>query len=38
MTPSYLHLPFNPIVDPAAVVIAGAVRLTVFTARRLSLE
>jgi alpha-glucosidase (family GH31 glycosyl hydrolase) len=38
MTLDYLHLPFNPIADPAAVVTAGNVRFTVLTARLLRLE
>jgi len=38
MTLDYLHLPFHPIADPAAVVAAGNVRLTVLTARLLRLE
>ena len=35
---NYLHLPFNPIADPAAVVTAGNVRFTMITARLLRLE
>ena len=38
MTPSYLHLPFHPIANPAAVVTAGFVRFTVLTPRLLRLE
>lgn len=38
MTPSSLHLPFNPIADSAAVVAAGNVRFTVLTSRLLRLE
>ena len=38
MTLDYLHLPFDPIADPAAVVTAGNVRFTVLTARLLRLE
>ena len=38
MTFDYLHLPFNPIADPAAVVSAGSVRFTVLTPRLLRLE
>ncbi|MBK8795928.1 MAG: DUF5110 domain-containing protein [Anaerolineales bacterium] len=38
MSLNYLHLPFNPIADPAAVVTAGSVRVTVLTARLLRLE
>jgi alpha-glucosidase (family GH31 glycosyl hydrolase) len=38
MTQDYLHLPFHPIADPAAVVSAGNVRFTVLTARMLRLE
>lgn len=34
----YLHLPFNPIADSAAVVTAGNVRFTVLTSRLLRLE
>lgn len=35
MTLDYLYLPFRPIADPAAVVTAGSVRVTVLTARLL---
>jgi alpha-glucosidase (family GH31 glycosyl hydrolase) len=38
MSLDYLHLPFNPIADPAAVVTAGSVRFTVLTSRLLRLE
>ena len=38
MTINYLHLPFNPLADPAAVVTADNVRFTVLTARLLRLE
>lgn len=38
MTLPYLHLPFHPIADPAAVVAAGNVRFTMLTARLLRLE
>jgi len=38
MSQNYLHLPFNPIADPAAVVTAGNVRFTVIMARLLRLE
>ncbi len=38
MFPDYLHLPFHPIADPAAVVTAGNARFTVLTARLLRLE
>ncbi|MFO7635500.1 MAG: glycoside hydrolase family 31 protein [Caldilinea sp.] len=38
MSLNYLHLPFNPIADPAAVVSAGAVRFTVLASRLLRLE
>ena len=34
----YLHLPFNPIANPAAIVTAGSVRFTVLTSRLLRLE
>ncbi|HHY56643.1 MAG TPA: hypothetical protein GYA08_14550 [Chloroflexi bacterium] len=38
MTFDYLHLPFDPIADPAAVVTAGNVRFIVLTVRLLRLE
>jgi hypothetical protein len=38
MSQNYLYLPFDPIADPAAVVTAGNVRVTVLTARLLRLE
>ena len=38
MSLDYLHLPFNPIADPAAVVTAGSVRFTVLTPHLLRLE
>ncbi|GIK73719.1 MAG: hypothetical protein BroJett021_27070 [Chloroflexota bacterium] len=38
MTFDYLHLPFDPIADPAAVVTAGNVRFIVLTVRMLRLE
>ena len=38
MSQDYLHLPFDSIADPAAVVTAGAARFTVLTARLLRLE
>jgi hypothetical protein len=37
MTLDYLHLPFAPIADPAAVVTAGSARFIVLTARLLRL-
>lgn len=38
MSLDYLHLPLNPIADPAAVVTTGNVRVTVLTARLLRPE
>lgn len=38
MTFDYLHLPFNPIADPAAVVTASNVRATMLASRLLRLE
>ncbi|HHY56646.1 MAG TPA: hypothetical protein GYA08_14565 [Chloroflexi bacterium] len=38
MSLDYLHLSFNPIANPAAVVTAGNARFTVLTARLLRLE
>jgi len=38
MTFDYLHLPFNPIADPAAVVAASNVHVTVLTSRLLRPE
>ncbi len=38
MSLNYLHLPFDPIADPAAVVTAGNMRFTVLTSRLLRLE
>lgn len=38
MSLDYLHLPFDPIADPAAVVTAGNVRFTVLASRLLRLE
>ena len=38
MSQDYLHFPFDPIADPAAVVTAGNVCFTVLTARLLRLE
>lgn len=38
MSQDYLHLPFHPIADTAAVVTAGSVRFTVLAARLLRLE
>ncbi len=38
MTFDYLHLPFDPIADPAATVTAGDVRFTVIMAGLLRLE
>jgi hypothetical protein len=38
MSQNYLHLPSTPIADPAAVMTAGSVRVTVRTARLLRQE
>ena len=38
MSLDYLHLRFDPIADPAAVVTAGNVRFTVLTSRLPRLE
>ncbi len=36
--PAYTHLNFEPVADPAAVIIEGAARFTVLTSRLIRME